>query len=102
MVAGDGIPPGLFTTFFRHKGKKDVIGSWNAVGVGSCMFPNNKVLLNTTETGGTYYDECGDLIRMWYVFLFKCPHFSYCVTGFWSVFLVSLRNTSTSTHNEPV
>jgi hypothetical protein len=65
VVAGDGIPPGLFTTFFRHKGKKDVIGSWNAVGVGSCMFPNNKVLLNTTETGGTYYDEYGDLIRMW-------------------------------------
>ena len=26
VVAGDGIPPGLFTTFFKNKGKKDVIG----------------------------------------------------------------------------
>jgi hypothetical protein len=65
VVAGDGIPPGLFTTFFKHKGKKDVIGSWNAVGVGSCMYKSNKVMLSTTDSGGTYYDEYGDLIRMW-------------------------------------
>jgi len=65
VVAGDGIPPGLFTTFFKRKGKKDVIGSWNAVGVGSCMYSNNKVMLNTSEVGGTYYDEFGDLVRMW-------------------------------------
>jgi len=65
VVAGDGIPPGLFTTFFKHKGKKDVIGSWNAVGVGSCNYKNGKVMLNTTDSGGTYYDEYGDLIRMW-------------------------------------
>ena len=65
VVAADGIPPGLFTTFFKHKGKKDVVGSWNAVGVGSCNYKNNKVMLNTTDAGGTYYDEYGDLVRMW-------------------------------------
>ena len=65
VVAGDGIPPGLFTTFFTRKGKKDVLGSWNAVGVGSCVYKNNRVMLNTTEVGGTYYDELGDLVRMW-------------------------------------
>jgi len=65
VVAGDGIPPGLFTTFFKATGRKDVIGSWNAVGVGSCMYKNNKVCLSTTDAGGTYYDERGDLVRMW-------------------------------------
>lgn len=65
VVAADGIPPGLFTTFFKAKGRKDVIGSWNAVGVGSCMYKNNKVCLSTTDAGGTYYDEQGDLVRMW-------------------------------------
>ena len=66
VVAGDGIPPGLFTTFFRRKGKKDVLGSWNAVGIGSCNYDKGgKTCVNTTEAGGSFYDEYGDLIRMW-------------------------------------
>lgn len=44
IIAGDGIPPGLYTTFFRAKGRKEVIGSWDAVGQGSCMYAqSNKV-----------------------------------------------------------
>ena len=35
------------------------------MGVGSCNYKNGKTMLNTTENGGTYYDEYGDLIRMW-------------------------------------
>ena len=35
------------------------------MGVGSCNYKNGKTMLNTTESGGTYYDEYGDLIRMW-------------------------------------
>lgn len=65
IIAGDGIPPGLYTTLFKMKGKKDVIGSWDAVGVGSCMYKSGKVCLTTTAQGGSYYAETGECIAMW-------------------------------------
>eukprot|EP00960_Hanusia_phi_P058316 763851-Hanusia_phi.AAC.1 len=65
IVAGDGIPPGLYTTFFRHKGRKDVLGSWSCRGEGSMMYKSGKVMISTTLNGGAYYDEDGNCLRRW-------------------------------------
>jgi hypothetical protein len=65
VTAGDGIPPGLYTTLFANKGKRDVIGSWDCLGVGSCLFPNGRIRLCTTMQGGSEYTQEGDLIRSW-------------------------------------
>jgi hypothetical protein len=59
VTAGDGIPPGLYTTIFSNKGKCDAIGSWDCLGVGSCRFPNGRVRLCTTMQGGSEYSEVG-------------------------------------------
>ena len=65
VIAGDGIPPGLYTTFFKAKGKKMVLGSFDCVGRGSVMYPSGKVLLNCTAQGGSYYEENGEQIKLW-------------------------------------
>ena len=65
VIAGDGIPPGLYTTFFKAKGKKMPLGSFDCVGRGSVMYPSGKVLLNATAKGGSHYYENGEPIRMW-------------------------------------
>jgi hypothetical protein len=61
VTAGDGIPPGLYTTIFANKGKRDVLGSWDCLGVGSCLFPKGRVRLCTTMQGGSEYSEEGNL-----------------------------------------
>ena len=65
VTAGDGIPPGLYTTIFANKQKRDVLGSWDCLGVGSCLFSSGRVRLCTTMQGGSEYSEEGDLIRSW-------------------------------------
>ena len=42
-------PTGLYTTFFRATGKKDVLGSFDCVGRGSVMYPSGKVAICTTD-----------------------------------------------------
>lgn len=65
VIAGDGIPPGLYTTFFRAKGKKDVLGSFDSAGKGTVMYPSGKVKLCITAPGGSHYEENGQPLAMW-------------------------------------
>lgn len=65
VIAGDGIPPGLFTTFFKAKGKKLCLGSFDSLGKGSVMYPSGNVMLNSTAQGGSYYEENGEVKKLW-------------------------------------